>query len=169
MRCKAKTKKNESCKNHPMVEKKYCYTHRLFENCEQTYFCPVCMETDNKMLVLSCKHTIHKECAKGLTSKNCPICRSEVKWPRSLSKRIKRNEKEWNDEMAEEQEQYTQNIIDDVLIDDFDDEVTLVGSVIYYPAEGEIIDQNVLFGELMHIFTMNVHDNLSINFSPNEM
>jgi hypothetical protein len=54
--------------------------------------CPVCFEDDGVMLILTCDHTIHPECAKGLISKTCPYCRIDLKdLPDNIDKKINKN------------------------------------------------------------------------------
>ena len=40
--------------------------------------CPICLETDQVFHIMTCKHKIHLDCAEGLISLLCPICRKEV-------------------------------------------------------------------------------------------
>ena len=54
--------------------------------------CPICLSDDGIFHPMSCKHKIHLDCAKGMYSSNCPICRSEVEnFPSYIYKKIKEN------------------------------------------------------------------------------
>ena len=51
--------------------------------------CPICLETDQVFHVMTCKHKIHLDCAEGLISLLCPICRKEVEnFPLHVHKKI---------------------------------------------------------------------------------
>ena len=51
--------------------------------------CPICLETDQVFHVMTCKHKIRLDCAEGLISLLCPICRKEVEnFPLHVHKKI---------------------------------------------------------------------------------
>jgi len=74
--------------------------------------CPVCLESSGTLLVLSCDHCIHLNCASGLNNITCPYCRSNItNWPDYLQKTISRNEKKRKKEIKEELEHETLELI----------------------------------------------------------
>lgn len=81
-----------NCKKRPLKGFITCKEHTIkygdFKNTE----CPVCLEEDKGMYPLVCMHSIHLECAKGLTKRECPLCRSEItNFPPRVLKAIKQN------------------------------------------------------------------------------
>lgn len=80
--------------------------------------CPICFENTGTLLKLSCSHCIHVSCAVGLTNRQCPYCRTNVKnWPSYLKKIIDKNKEKRDREIEEEIENTTIDIIfgDDLL------------------------------------------------------
>lgn len=66
--------------------------------------CPVCLESDGDMLILSCLHRLHETCAEGLTSHDCIVCRGKViNWPPRIWSKIKENSKDFEQELLEEE------------------------------------------------------------------
>jgi hypothetical protein len=67
--------------------------------------CPICLEKDTVgMYPMSCHHQIHYECAKGLTSLVCPLCRANIiNFPTSLKQMIIENGRKYQDEVVEEE------------------------------------------------------------------
>lgn len=67
--------------------------------------CPICLEGDD-LFTLECSHTLHLECAEGLTGLSCPICRAELtNIPESLREIIILNTEERKKELIEEEQQ----------------------------------------------------------------
>ena len=69
--------------------------------------CPICLEDfsssePSNIFVGGCKHPIHVQCASGLTEKKCPMCRSELIFPESISKSIKDNIRQHQGEVEED-------------------------------------------------------------------
>ena len=67
------------------------------ERCKKNFVfndeCPICLSNDEVFHVMKpCKHQIHLDCANGLLSLNCPICRSEVKnFPSDIRQKFNEN------------------------------------------------------------------------------
>lgn len=67
--------------------------------------CVACMEGEGKKKILSCGHTIHKECLEKLVSCKCPVCRRDLTnetLPSEILEKMKMNELEYKNEIAEE-------------------------------------------------------------------
>jgi len=55
--------------------------------------CPICLEELNHDIYndLKCKHLFHRECLKGMKSKECPMCRREMNLDEELDNIITEN------------------------------------------------------------------------------
>jgi hypothetical protein len=74
--------------------------------------CPICFEKEN-LTPLSCFHLIHLECAKNLISLVCPICDAPLEdLPDEVQMQIRENEREYKDELEEEDRQAIQSDIE---------------------------------------------------------
>lgn len=112
--CLGITKSGKRCAKSVKSELKYCWKHKTQElnsSMDVARFneeCPICFATESKgMLILSCLHRIHSECAEGLTDTQCPMCRKEViNWPKSLLAKIKENAEDRKQELIDEDTQH---------------------------------------------------------------
>ena len=122
-KCIGINSKGEKCGNLACRTEKYCRHHLKQNNYE---VCPICMTEENKdnLYKTSCSHYIHLDCAKQLTSLDCPICRKIVtNYPNDIVKSIEENDKLYKSEL--EQEDYanvvyqefnsSSNMFDDIL------------------------------------------------------
>lgn len=69
--------------------------------------CPICLEDFSSfeladIFVGECKHPLHVQCASGLTEKTCPMCRSHLIFPESISKSIRDNIRQHQGEVEED-------------------------------------------------------------------
>ena len=102
--CKGKTIKGHKCGRRVKKENMYCHQHKKQEIFAVGNSCPICLEKDNTMFVLSCSHHIHLECSEGLTSPKCPLCRAFVtNWPEELKEKIEKNQEMRKMEIAEQE------------------------------------------------------------------
>lgn len=54
--------------------------------------CPICLCDDVEgMKIFECKHRMHSDCCKGLSSSNCPICSKPLTFTKTELATIKRN------------------------------------------------------------------------------
>jgi hypothetical protein len=98
--CNGKTQKGEQCKKR-VTSSEFCHLHRKQvcdskPECKADIVkyndeCPICLESDGKMIVLECGHGYHLDCTKGLTSYDCPMCRAAANWPAAIKKQIRKN------------------------------------------------------------------------------
>ncbi len=84
-----------------------CLGTTTSQNIDTPYFndgCPICLNKERDMLILSCFHRIHSKCAEGLKDLLCPICRIEVNnWPPTIFKKIEKNTAERKQELIDEE------------------------------------------------------------------
>jgi hypothetical protein len=114
--CSGTTKSGEKCRKHPCSGFKYCWFHRSQNQTTQDMVnprfnedCPICLGNEEQMLILSCLHRIHRECAEGLKDSLCPICRKDVSnWPEDLLEKISKNEKDRQEQLTNEETQHLQ-------------------------------------------------------------
>lgn len=100
MKCEYK-----KCLRRTLKGYKKCIRHVLMTQKFYNEECPICLGDDEKdMYPLSCLHRIHKECAKGLTKLECPLCKQKIiNFPDSLVDQIKKNGKKLEQEREEEE------------------------------------------------------------------
>jgi hypothetical protein len=65
--------------------------------------CPICLEKNGDLFVLSCLHKIHLDCCRNLVSLKCPLCQENVKnYPENIEAEINNNSKKYKQECEEE-------------------------------------------------------------------
>lgn len=75
--------------------------------------CPICLELDNNMHIMTCGHQLHLDCAIGMINTQCPLCRCKNKnFPRYILNTIKDNESKSIIEQTREQNRNIQHYID---------------------------------------------------------
>lgn len=119
-KCIALTKTGKSCRYYALKNDDYCKIHTKITHTKSTTTnkiathidfsfnedCPICLEgsTSHPLYITSCQHKIHLECAKGMNSDLCPICRKVItNYPEDIGNIILKN-KEKNKVQTEEEE-----------------------------------------------------------------
>lgn len=111
------------CKKSPLQGAVRCYQHTDTKSTVESSFpqaynqeCPICLETtDENWLTLECNHRLHLECAEGLITSRCPMCRSRMRdLPLPLAKRIRRNRRQHREEQNAEQAAMDPLLVDPV-------------------------------------------------------
>lgn len=67
--------------------------------------CPICLEEDNFLFLLSCLHSVHIECVKNMNTYDCPICRKTMNnLPIKIKKNIMKNKKKYRQQQIESEQ-----------------------------------------------------------------
>lgn len=68
--------------------------------------CPVCLEEDGDLFVMTCAHQAHLDCLKGMIKNECPICRKKILNLNADTKRsIEENASKYREEQIEQDRQ----------------------------------------------------------------
>lgn len=101
-KCHGVTIKGKSCRNKVYKEYDYCKTHYEKFRLEKPEDCPICMESlENVKIPLSCSHWVHRDCIIKWGKNKCPICTANIKLTKSEIKKMRRINKENDNEENE--------------------------------------------------------------------
>lgn len=68
--------------------------------------CSICLDPiSNDCIIMKCKHVLHEECMKGMTSLTCPLCRFPIEEndiPNDLYDMLINNSNSFRDELEKE-------------------------------------------------------------------
>jgi len=90
-----------------MTSRKTCVSKNFNEEC------PICLDKDETMFTLKCKHRMHIDCAKGMLKLQCPLCRKKITtFPKEIKDKIRENEAASLREAIDEESRYLQHSMD---------------------------------------------------------
>lgn len=134
--CQGITLQNRQCCRY-IRRGMYCYQHSIAQPRfmqEKPSECIVCCESlANQHNALACGHWIHTKCIINSAKAECPICRHQLLFNKTITNRINKLAKKRADEMLIEEEEYIHNSlqyqisehIHDVVDQILDDEILM--------------------------------------------
>ena len=110
VRCENINEKGAHCLRKVIENSKFCIQHTPSPNFNKE--CPVCLDEENEMYILSCQHRAHIKCLEGMNKKECPLCRAIItNLPISVKKKIKENYENYQREKEEEDREEILNML----------------------------------------------------------
>ncbi len=92
----------DECNNHIVHDLyQYCRQHMVHQepltHVEKPDKCPICFEDDieNKYIILTCGHQLHKECMIKCGRPTCPVCKQFVYMTPDIFLRLRINNLKW--------------------------------------------------------------------------